>query len=76
MRHFPREYVLVKQTTLPSLGFLHACLRSEDSAKAPRIKESETVVLVLLLMEFWSLLQGRVGCDRQKLCRITAFDSR
>ena len=52
MRHFPREYVLVKQTTLSSLGFLHACLRSEDSAKAPRIKESETVVLVLLLMEF------------------------
>ena len=38
--HFPREYVLVKQPTLPSLGFLHACLRSEHSAKIPCIEES------------------------------------
>ena len=36
-----------RQPILPSLGFLHACLRSEDSAKTPCIEESETVVLVL-----------------------------
>ena len=38
--HFPREYVLVKATHLPSLRFLHACLRSEDSAKIPCFEES------------------------------------
>ena len=40
--------------TLPSLGFLHACLRSKDSAKTPCIEESETIALVFLLMEYWS----------------------
>ena len=49
------------QPTLPSLGFLHACLRSEDSAKSPCIEESETVVLVFFLMEYWSPKQGRVA---------------
>ena len=72
---FLREYVLVKATH-PALGFVHACLRSEDSAKTPCIEESETVVLVFLLMEYWSPKQGRVGCGRQNLCRITAFDSK
>ena len=74
--HFPREYVLVKATH-PALlkGFLHACLRSEDSAKTPCIEESETVVLVFLLMEYWSPKQGRVGCGRQNFSR-TAFDSK
>ena len=54
-----------RQPTLPSLGFLHACLRSEDSEKTPCNEESETVVLVFLLMEYWSPKQGRVGCGRQ-----------
>ena len=43
-----------RQPTLTSLGFLHACLRSEASAKTPCIEESETIVLVFLLMEYWS----------------------
>ena len=43
-----------RQPTLTSLAFLHACLRSEASAKTPCIEESETVVLVFLLMEYWS----------------------
>ena len=39
--HFPREYVLVKATyPAPLIGFLHACLRSEHSAKIPCIEES------------------------------------
>ena len=63
-----------RQPTLPSLGFLHACLRSEDSEKTPCNEESETVVLVFLLMEYWSPKQGRVGCGRQSFSRITAFD--
>ena len=62
-----------RQPTLPSLGFLHACLRSEDSAKTPCIEESETVVLFFLLMEYWKPKQGRVGCGRQNVCRITGF---
>ena len=52
--HFPRECFGERKPTLPSLGFLHACLRREDSAKTPCIEESETVVLVFLLMEYWS----------------------
>ena len=63
-----------RQPTLPSLGFLHACLRSEDSEKTPCNEESETVVLVFLLMEYWSPKQGRVDCGRQNFSRITAFD--
>ena len=62
-----------RQTTLPSLWFLHACLQSEDSAKTPCIEESETVLLVFLLMELLEPKQGRVGGGRQKLCRKTAF---
>ena len=72
--HFPREYVLVKATH-PALrmGFLHSCLRSEDSAKTPCIEESETVVLVFLLMGYWSPKQGRVGCDRHLSPRLQSF---
>ena len=70
--HFPREYVLVKA--------IHpALLRVPPrlfTTKTPCIEESESVALVFLLMEYWSPTQGRVGCGRQNLCRITAFDSK
>ena len=46
------------------------------SVKTTSIEENETVVLVLLLMEYWSPKQGREGCGRQNLYRITAFDSK
>ena len=46
------------------------------SAKTTCIEESETVVLVLLPMEYWSPKQGREGCGRQNLYRITALDSK
>ena len=65
-----------RQPTLPSLGILQAFLRSEDSAKTLCIEERKTVVLVFLLMEYWSPKQGRAGCGRQDLCTITAFDSK
>ena len=60
--HFSREYVLVKATHPALLRVCPCCLRSEDSAKTPCIEESETVVLVFLLMEYWSPKQGRVVC--------------
>ena len=63
-----------RQPTLPSLGIFQAFLLSEDSAKNLCIEERETVVLVFLLMEYWSPKQGRAGCGRQDLCIITAFD--
>ena len=72
---FLREYVLVKATH-PALGFVHACLRSEDSAKTPCIEESETVVLVFLLMEYWSPKQVGWVAVAKILCRITSFDSK
>ena len=59
-----------------NLGFLHACLRSEDSAKTPCIEESETAVLVFLLIEYWNPKQGREVCGRQNFSRITAFNSK
>ena len=37
------------------------------------IEESETAVLVFLLIETWSPKQGRVGSSHQNLFRITAF---
>ena len=40
------------------------------------IEESETAVLVFLLIETWSPKQGRVGSSRQNLFRITAFHSK
>ena len=70
--HFPREYVLVKATH-PTLLRVPPRL---FTTKTPCIEESETVALVFLLMEYWSPTQGRVGCGRQNLCRITAFDSK
>ena len=60
--HFPREYVLVKAAH-PTLLTVPPC---KDSAKTPFIEESETTVLVFLLMEYWSPKPGRVGCGRQK----------
>ena len=39
-------------------------------------EESETAVLIFLLMEYRSPKQGRVGYGRQNLYRITAFDSK
>ena len=65
-----------RQPTLPSFWSLHVCLRSQELAKPPCIEESETSVLVFVLMEYWSANQGRVGCGRQNLYRITAFDSK
>ena len=70
--HFPREYVLVKATH-PALLRVPPRL---FTTKTPCIEETETVALVFLLMEYWSPTQGRVGCGRQNLCRITAFDSK
>ena len=46
----------------------------KEVAKTPCIEESETAVLVFLLMEYWSPKQGRVGYGRQNLYRITVFD--
>ena len=68
--HFSREYVLVKATH-PDLLRVPPCLFTKRS-----LEESETVVLVFLLMEYWSPKQGRVGCGCQNLCRITSFDSK
>ena len=48
----------------------------KEVAKTPCIEESETAVLVFLLMEYWSPKQGRVGYGRQNLYRITVFDSK
>ena len=58
-----------RQTTLPSLWFLRACLQSEDSAKIPCIAG-------LLADGILEPKQGRVGCGCQKLCRKTAFGSK
>ena len=50
-----------RKTTLPSLWFLHACLRSEDSVKTPCI-ESETLVLVFLLLAILDgILEPKAG---------------
>ena len=38
--------------------------------RPPCIEESETAVLVFLLIENWSLKQGRVGSGRQNLFSI------
>ena len=75
-----RDYQSKSSKSLQSQSsILHDCLRSEDSAKTPCIEESETTALVFLLKEYWSPdwspKQGRVGCGRQNLYRITAFDS-
>ena len=52
---------------------------AKTRAKTPCTEESETTALVFLLKEYWSPdwspKQGRVGCGRQNLYRITAFDS-
>ena len=61
-------------------SILHDCLRYEDSAKTSCIEDSETTALVFLLTEYWSPdwspKQGRVGCSRHNLYRMTAFDSK
>ena len=74
--HFPREYVLVKSAH-PALLRVPSCLFTKRRlGKDPCIEESETVVLDFLLKEYWRPKQGTVGCGRQDLCRVTAFDSK
>ena len=70
------EYVLVKATHHALLRVLPCLFTKRRLGEDPCIEESETVVLVFLLMENWIPKQGRVGCGRQNLCRITAFDSK
>ena len=70
--HFPREYVLVKATHPALLKVPPRLFTKRRLGEDPCIEESETVVLVFLLMEYWSPKPKFESC----LCRITAFDSK
>ena len=74
--HFPREYVLVKATH-PALLRVPPCLFTKRRlGEDPLHWRNWNRCPGLMLMKYWSRKQGRVGCGRQTLCRITAFDSK
>ena len=63
--------------THPALLRVLPCLLTKRRlGEDPCIEESEAVVLDFSLKEYWRPKYGRVGCGRQDLCRVTAFDSK
>ena len=74
--HFPREYVLVKATH-PALLRVPPCLFTKRRlGEEPLHWRNWTRCPGLLADGILEPKQGRVGCGRQKLCWITASDSK
>ena len=74
--HFPREYVLVKATHLDLLRVPPCLFTKQSLGEDPLLWRKWNRCPRRLADRILEPKAGRVGCSRQNLCGITAFDSK